>query len=196
MIPPSSQANWSPHWRAGLGLGFGGAGIQKQVTQEDGRKVVVERAEYPGTMHFFADTIVLPKWVAGVEHARGARLGPFSSGVSFSSIYLNHYFLSPAPEVIKVKDTDLLFISRWAPYAGGSAGIAEGTITREADKVPTVSSSGVFLGIRGGFDYLYKPNIGLKAEMTVSATFFQTESAPALMGYFSMWLGVYFPVFR
>lgn len=182
-------------WRVGGGLGFGGAGISKQVKNEDGDTVVAEKGESPGTAHIFLEKLTSEKWVLSFEHARGYRLGPFSSGVGFTSGGLLWHYLGPAPDVSDNKGDDSFFVKRWSPYTGGSTGIAEGEIRREADKVPRIYSSGVFIGLRNGVDYLLKPDMGLRIEASYMFTFFQAAQAPANMSLFSLWAGVFIPAF-
>lgn len=182
-------------WRAGIGGGFGGAGIQKQVVQADGSGTVVERSESPGTIHFFAERLIEHNRVLSVEHARGFRLGPFSSGVGFTSVSVNWHYMSPAPDVRKDETKSFFFVKNWSPYLGYSGGIAEGRISREGDLNPTIASSGVFFGIRNGVDYLLNPDLGLKIEINYSTSFFQAQTAPAKMTFFALWAGLFIPAF-
>lgn len=145
-------------------------------------------------MHVFVETLWTDTRVVGLEHARGFRMGPFSSGVGFTTLYYKWHFMGPAPEVFKSSDTSTLFIKRWSPYVGPSIGLASGRIKREGDEIPSVSSSGVAFGIRFGTDYLLRPNLGMRLEISGSQTIFQSETLPANMNQFSLWYGLFVPL--
>jgi hypothetical protein len=181
--------------RGGVGLGLGGTGITKQVETEELGITVAEKSEGFGMIHFFVEDIWRMRYVVGLEHSRGFRMGPFSSGVGFTSATFRWHYLRTAPSVSKVDDiSSTFFVKRWSPYTGGTAGIAFGEIRREGDKIPRVSSSGVHFGLKNGVDYLYRPNIGLRAEVSYATTFFQAPVFPARMTEFSLWLGIFIPL--
>lgn len=176
-----------------MGLGLGGAGITKEVDTPSGR-TTAERSEGMGMMHLFGETLWTDNRVVGVEHSRGFRLGPFSSGVGFTSAYYKWHYMGPAPDVIKKSDQSTLFIKRWSPYVGPVVGIASGSITREGDIIPKVSSSGVHFGLKNGVDYLLDPGLGMRIEVSYKQTFFQSETLPASMTEFSIWYGLFIPL--
>lgn len=190
----ASLAQAQTSWRAGLGGGFGGAGIDKQVTVDD-TSVVAKRSEGPLTVHLFLEKVVRSDFVLSFEHARGMRMGPFSSGVGFTSGALLWHYLSPAPDVKEADDSNSFFVRSWSPYTGLAGGIAEGAIQRDGDKVPTITSSGMFLGLRNGVDYLLTPSLGLRIEINMSSTIVQAAQSPARLGFFSLWAGLFIPAF-
>lgn len=154
------------------------AGVWRQVSQSKSQIQKVTRllrneAKVPGTAHIFLERLTSERWVLSFEHARGYRLGPFSSGVGFTSGGLLWHYFGPAPDVSKNENKGTFFVKRWSPYTGGSTGIAEGEIRREADRIPRIYSSGVFIGLRNGVDYLLKPDVGLRLEASYMFTFFQ-----------------------
>ncbi len=158
--------------------------------------VVAEKSEGIGMFHLFAERLWGPRFVVGVEHSRGVRLGPFSAGVGFSSAVLRWFYLGPAPDVHHGEnEQSQIFVKRWSPYTGGTFGIAEGTIQREGDQVASVSSSGVHFGIKNGIDYSYSPKMMWRWEISYQSTFFQDPVRPATMTEFSLWMGLIMPLF-
>lgn len=191
--PLSSQGST---WRGGAGLGLGGQGIKKQTTTVEDSLTTVERSESPLTGQIYLDRLILPNWTLGIEHSRGFRMGPFSSGIGFTSGIVRWYYLAPPPEPSRqLKSLSTFFQRRWSPYGGFSTGVAFGQVVREADLVPSVSESGVHIGFRGGADYLYKPSMGLRAEVTFQTTLFQNQVRPGYLQEFSLWAGFFVPLF-
>lgn len=191
MLPSLATASW----RGGLGLGFGGSGIKKEVESATLGKTIAEKSEGFGMMHFFIETLWTDTRVIGLEHSRGFRLGPFSSGVGSTTFNLKWHYLGPAPDVYKKTDNTTLFIKRWSPYVGPIVGVASGSIKREGDDVPYVSSSGVVFGIKNGIDYLLSPSLGMRVEISAHQTIFQAATRPANMTEFSLWYGIFVPLF-
>ncbi len=191
LLPPYAA---SDTWRFGGGLGFGGTGITKQVKSGGGTRTVL-RSEGPGMMHVFIDRLISDNWTLAFESSRGFRLGPFTSDMGFYGSSLRWHYVGPAPEPLpKVENTQLM-IKRWSPYTGFTTGIAAGSISRESDEVSTVSGSGIYFGLRNGVDILYRPDMGLRLEISYSSTFFQAKALPALLTEFSLWAGVFIPAF-
>ncbi len=184
------------HWRWGLGFGFGGSGIKKQTDSPTLGLVTAEKSEGFGMLHLFAERTWGPRFLVGIEHSRGFRMGPFSAGVGFTSAILRWFYLGPAPELV-YGDTEKthLFVKRWSPYTGGTFGVAAGTIKREGDQVPEVSSSGVHFGLKNGIDYSYSQKMLWRWEISYQSTFFQDAVRPATMTEFSLWMGLIMPLF-
>lgn len=176
-------------------MGFGGTGISKIVNQE-GTELTVEKSEGPGMLNVFLDRVMFrDDFVVGLEHSRGFRMGPFSSGVGFTAAGLRWHYLGPAPDPLSSTGPAQIAVRRWSPYTGGATGIALGTIIREGDRVKSVTSSGVTLGLKNGVDYLWRPSIALRIEVSYSFTFAQDPVKPAQMTEFSLWSGVFIPAF-
>lgn len=179
-------------WTYGASIGLGGTGIQSKV-QVDGAETNVERAEGPGTISLFADRIYNDTWSIAIEHIRGFRLGPLSSGLSFTGVGAKWYFWSPIPTYSEVSpESTHLFIQQFSPFVGFTTGIASGSIKRTNDKITSVTGSGVYMGLRGGMDYLLKPGIGLRGESSLSTTFSYSEKPVTTITEFSLRIGIFF----
>lgn len=114
-------------------------------------------------------------------------------GLGFTGLAARWYYLSPYPDLLNTYGTEsTIYIKRWAPYVGYAGGIASGQITRDGAEPRTVTSSGVYLGFRAGADLLWRPNIGLRAELSYSQTFISSSSRfPADLNAFSLWSGLF-----
>lgn len=176
-------------------MGFGGAGLTKTVIIED-EPQEINRAEGPGMLHIFIDRTVKENWVLGFEHLRGYRLGPFTSGVGFTSLIARWHYLGIATDFSLPADRSQVFIKRWSPYTGFSTGLAFGDAVREASDAPKVSASGVHMGIVNGIDYLMRPDFGLRYEIAYHFTFSQSGARPASLTAFSLWVGLLLPLGR
>jgi hypothetical protein len=187
---PVAQAG---DFRLGTGLGYGGAGITK-VDSVGTDKQSVKRSEGPGTFSLFLDYMVSDSIAVGFEHARGYRLGPFSSGVGFTGITTRWYFRTPAPTVARAApDQSTLLVKQFSFFVGLGSGIAAGTINRDEDLVPSVTSSGVYIGFILGADYPLSPGVVLRPQITSYSTFSSSsKTSPAELSYFSFGAGIYF----
>jgi hypothetical protein len=183
------------HWQWGLGIGFGGTGVEKQVETEELGRTVAKKSEGPGMFHIVAETLWGPRFVIGFEHSRGFRMGPFSTGIGFTSATLRWHYLGAAIQSRRQNESVSLFVKKWSPYTGGSFGLAAGTVNREGDQVPSVSASGVHFGLKNGVDYAYRPGMNFRWEVSYSTTFFQAQTFPATLSEFSLWMGFLFPLF-
>jgi hypothetical protein len=181
-------------WTVGAGLGFGGQGITKQVEAENGALQTVQRSESPLVAHLFADRVVLPSWAMGFEHSRGFRLGPFSSGVGFTSLNLRWYYLAPPIEPITTPEKSTFFEKRWTPYTGFTLGLANGKIQRQGDIFDEIGETGVHIGLKNGIDYFYDSQVGLRIELSVASTLMQGGARPGALQEFSLWSGFFFPL--
>jgi hypothetical protein len=163
-------------WNFGVGLAVGGTGIQKEVLLNEAA-VPVSRSEGPAVLLLSVSTPFSSGgndelW-AQLEHTRGFRLGPASSGVSFTGGAVRWYFrgastLLPSEE----PEHTQLILKRFVPYVAGSFGVATGTITRELDQVTSVDGSGVYFGFKLGADYPLFRGLGLRPELAMASTFF------------------------
>lgn len=181
----------------GLTLGLGGAGITTPVTVT-GVKTTLTRVESPGVFALNLDYLMFENFRLGIEHARGFRVGPASSQVSFSGIYLRWYFLGPAPfPVTKVSEGATLMVRKIVPYVAGGSGVALAAVTRDGDIVPSVDGAGVFIGGRVGADYALSATTGVRTEValafTVNAN--SVNSVPVSLNYFAYHLSIYYYLF-
>ena len=187
----SAQASEPSRWRYGGSMGFGGSGIAQAVSL-NGTSQVVERSEGPGIFSLFVDRFISDYYNIALEHSRGFTLGPFSMGSSFTGLALRYYFWGPGSTVPKVDGTEtVLLVKRFTPYAGVATGVATAEIKRDNDLVPSVSGSGVFMGIRVGADYPMSPGWGIRPELTFSTTFYQSPLLPATLSESSIGCGIY-----
>jgi hypothetical protein len=197
------QGSYAGDWKFGVSLGWGGTGISKNVAiDEDGvpdpngrsptgeeSAVSVARKEGPGMLAVFAEKQLSDRFTFGLEHARGFRLGPFSSGVSFTGLSGRWYVFGPAPTIPADAGSETtLVIQRLALFVGLAAGVASGEANREDDLVQTLSGSGVYTGFRIGIDYPLAPGIGLRPEIAASSSLL----SPATVSEFALRVGLYF----
>lgn len=198
-------------FRLGAAIGFGGAGVSKLVTSETLKTPVqASKSEGPGTLSVFIDYLADDYFLFSFEHYRGFRLGPLSSGVSFSGLAGRWYFLGPAPSVSK-RSTDLfsfsrlpggysgatpaestngqatLLIKRISPFMGVGIGVANASVTRENDQVTHVESSGMYVSLKMGADYPTAKGSGFRPEFEYSTTL---QNDGAIQG-FSIKVGYY-----
>ena len=117
----------------------------------------------------------------GLEHNRGYRLGPFSSGVGFTGINTKFYFRGRVPTVAeKSKTGSTLLVKSFSFFAGLGSGVASGDIKRDDDLVPSINSSGIYIGIQIGADYPIAPGIVLRPQITSYTTFSSSsKTSPA-----------------
>lgn len=189
-VPTASRAG---DFHLGTGLGYGGAGITK-VEDVGGTKESVKRSEGPGTITFYADYMLSDVFSIGFEHLRGFRLGPASSGVSFTGINTRWYFRTPAPTVAKASPTEsTLLIKQFSFFVGLGSGFAGGNINRDDDLVPSLSASGAYFGFILGADYALSPGVVLRPQITSYSTFSSSsKTSPASLSYFSFGASIYF----
>ena len=179
-------------FRLGTGLGYGGAGITK-VTTVGEDKQSVKRSEGPGTFSLFVDYVLSDTVGIGLEHNRGYRLGPFSSGVSFTGINTKWYFRGTAPSVAKVSETgSTLLVKQFSFFIGLGSGVATGSISRDDDLVPTLSSSSMYIGFLLGADYPLSAGVVLRPQITSYSSFSSSSTtSPASLSFFSFGAGIY-----
>ncbi len=182
-------------WRVGTSIGFGGTGIAKPV-RVNGTLVNIERSEGPGVFSVFGETLLSDKMNGGIEHSRGFRLGPFTSGLSFTGIYLRYYFFGPAPAMVKsagAGESTILY-RKYSLFLGGTSGVAQGKVSRSGDQVPNVSGTGVFMGIRMGADYMLSPKHGIRPELIYNTTFMASETNAPTLSEFAIQCGFVFSI--
>ncbi len=176
-------------WRVGALMGYGGTGISGTHTVNN-VPVVVQRSEGPGVLTITVDTLISESTLISIEHSRGFRLGPFSSGVSFTGLGARWY-RGPAPSMSKPEgDTTMLFVKKYSFFAGVATGLAQGTIVRQNDQVDSVQGSGVYIGTKFGFDLPQTPSRLLRTELVYNTTFFSATTPPTTVSEFSLQFGM------
>lgn len=170
-------------WRFWAAIGFGGTGINKNVavdasgtpdpsgkTPEEGAETsLVERSEGPGTFALGVEYLFSDHMSVSLEHARGYRIGPYSSGVSFSGLSLRWYFKEAAPtNGVTDPHASTILIKRFTPFAGLGMGIASGQIARDNDLVANLNGSGMYVGARLGADFPLAPEVIVRPELVSS----------------------------
>ncbi len=192
-------------FRVGGSLGYGGAGISADeaasssstttsttTTSSSSSLTTVQRSEGPGTFSIFVDYQVSDKYMVSLETARGFRLGPFSSGVGFTGVAVRKYFGTIPAVAQSSPDKTILVVRKYNMFFGLSGGLATGDIYRSDDQVPSVQSSGIYLGFRIGADYPLGPGIGLRPELVYSNTITSSNVNPSTVTLFSLQCGLYF----
>lgn len=177
----------------GLSFGLGGTGLTGRAPTEDGL-VGVARSEGPGIVALYADKLISDRLSLGLEHVRGFRLAPATSGVAFTGIAGRYYFGS-APSGVETRTRDggaTLFLQRYSFFAGGAAGIANGTVERDTDQITTISGSGFYIGFRGGTDYILTSRVLVRSELTASTTLFSGGANAIRLTEFSIRCGFLF----
>ncbi len=187
----SSLCAQASDWRLGASIGYGGAGLSS-TANVDGTLTSVSRSEGPGMASVFVDELLTDYLDFSLEHIRGFRLGPFSSGVSFTGMAFRWYFWGPAPNGNPDTKTETtLFVRRYTPFVGLATGVALADISRTNDLVPRVTGSGAYIGIRLGADYPIRPGFGIRPQITTSTTFFSSVSPPTKLSEFALECGFY-----
>ena len=190
------------------GLGLGGAGITKTPsssastttstdtttsTSTDATSTSVQRNEGPGVITLGIEKILSHRYTLAFDHSRGFRLGPFSSGVSFTGFTTRYYFDAVPWGAKETKGQPTIFVKRLFGYIGGGIGVATGTIERTNDLVPNVSASGVYLGIRFGYDIpLNQFGTGIRPELMLSQTIASSATDPSSLSLFFLGCQFYF----
>ena len=130
------------------------------------------------------------------EHARGFRLGPYSSGVGLTGVYGRYYFNTIPWGAKETKGETVMFVKGYHTYVGIGLGVASGSITRTDDTNPYVEGSGVFFGFKYGADIpLSAKGYGLRPELTFSGTIMSSSVKPTSVSFLSLGCGFYFQLF-
>lgn len=194
VIFSSSHAHalrFKPDFIYGGMFGFGGSGIEKTVIVEN-TDFDLSRAETPGMFGLSVETFIAPKYSLALSHRRGFRLGPFSSGVSFTGFTLRRYFYNPPPIIPHSKLSSAVTMQTWAPFIGLGTGLAIAKTERETDVIPNVTSTQVYFGIHIGFDYQISPNLILRPEIFTSSSVIDVSDTPATLEEFGVVCGFHF----
>ncbi len=156
--------------RLGASLGYGGSGISGNATINS-TAVPVDRSESPGMLGVSIETILSDKSTLAIDHTRGFSLGPFSMGVGFTGFTWRRYFSGTVPSMVDSPTESTILIKRYIPFLGLEAGVAQGTIFRSGDLVPSITGSGVFYAFRLGVDYQMEPRFIVRTEILSGTTF-------------------------
>ena len=182
-------------FRLNLSLGYGGAGIARAAapaTPGVPAVLAATRSEGPGTISLSIDYLFSDILSAGVEQSKGFRLGPFSSGMTFTGIFGRWYFLGPAPSVADASNNPggetTIFVKKFSPFVGPAVGLGTGTITRTGDLIPDVSGSGIYFGYKLGADYPLARSVGIRPEIVYNTSLTGTDQITE----FSAQCGIYF----
>lgn len=179
-------------YRLGAYLGFGGSGI-KTVSTISNTDVEVERSDSPGIFGIAYEYLTSDSSSISIDHTRGVHLSPFSSGVGFTGVTWRWFLWGKAPSIgVMKEDASYLLVARRTPFVGLATGIANGTISRENDIVPSVTASGVFFGFHGGVDYQTVPGKFLRVEALYSMTPESSGLVKSSLSQFSLHSGLYF----
>lgn len=172
-------------------FGYGGSGLDKTITVQN-QQFDLSRSESPGMIGLSIETFIENQWSLAFSHRRGFRLGPFSSGVTFTGFILRRYFYHQAP-ILPGKDLSTsLTVQTWAPFIGLGTGLADATTVREGDVVTNVSSSAVYFGVHVGIDYPISPTLILRPEIFTSSSFIDVSTNPSTIQEFGVVCGFHF----
>ncbi len=177
------------------GLGYGGAGINQNITSSNSLAAgqAVHRSEGPGVFMIGVERIMSEQTTVSIDHTRGFRLAPFSSGVSFTGFSGRYYFGSIPWGAKEITHEPTLTVIGPHFYVGVGAGLALGSISRPGDLVPDVTASGVYFGFRGGADIpLDSHGFGIRPELMISQTMSSTIPDPSSLSLFSLGCQLYF----
>ena len=156
--------------RFGYSFGYGGAGLksEEKVNEETFN---VSRSEGPLTIALSWEVQTSDYRSLSFEHMRGVQLSPFSSGVGFTGASWRWYLNGEIPSVAKKnEDQTYLIVSRRVYFVGLSAGVANGVIKRGGDLIETASASGIYYGLRTGYDLQETPGQVFRAELFYALT--------------------------
>jgi hypothetical protein len=129
----------------------------------------------------------------GLDMTRGVSLSPFSEGVSFTGATYRWYYPNLMPSMVKSKaNLTTVMIQEWAPYAGPSFGVAQGTISRQKDLVSEVNASGIYVGMHAGVDYQVSPNLVSRYEMATAKTLGASGGVQSSLSEFLLQVGLYY----
>jgi transposase-like protein len=173
---------------------FGGSGIRKTV-EVDSLSQEVSRSEQPGMLGILVDFKTTGRWKLGLEHFRGFRFGPLSSGVGFTGLNVRYYFLCDPFVTLSSRSHSYLFGGGWTPFVGLLSGIASGTIERDDILVPTVNSSGIYFGARLGLDLATQPTRLIRAEFMFAQTLFDASSNSQSLSSYGILVSILFGLF-
>ncbi|MCB0389697.1 MAG: hypothetical protein KDD58_00330 [Bdellovibrionales bacterium] len=186
-----SYSAYALDWNLGLKGGFGGTGIQKTVETDDGN-IDANRSEGPAVVGIGLEKNISDKLSFAIEHRRGFRFGPFTSGVGFTDATWRWYYMGVVPAIVPQKSESYFFTKKWSYFLGGAAGLAFGEISREGEKIKKVKSSGVTIGIKIGADLHYRSDMVIRSEIVTSSTFMNASVIEESMSEFGLLCGVLF----
>ncbi len=191
LINEAHALRFKPDFIYGGMIGYGGSGIDKEVIVET-QTFDLSRAETPGMLGVSIETFIATKYSLAFSHRRGFRLGPFSSGVSFSGLILRRYFYNSPPIIPTGGLGSAITVQTWAPFIGLGTGLAIAKTKRETDVIQDVTSSQIYMGVHIGFDYQISPNLILRPEIFTSSSIVDVSDTPATLEEFGVVCGFHF----
>lgn len=190
-INSANALRLEPDFIYGISFGYGGSGLDKTVIVEN-QKFDLSRAESPGMIGLSIETFIADQYSLGFSHRRGFRLGPFSSGVSFTGFILRRYFYNAAPILHNKRLATAITVQRWAPFVGLGTGLAMADTLRDGDVIANVDASAVYAGFHVGFDYQISPGLILRPEIFTSSSLVDVSKTPAKIEEFGVVCGFHF----
>lgn len=153
-----------------LSVGYGQSVLQKDAAVS-GSIESITRNETPLAVAVGVDRPWGDRWLGGIEHARGVRMSPFSSGISFTGIH-GKWFpgLGPVtgprnseqkPSVTRILDGSL------RPYVGLGVGVAIARVSRPDEVVTALEDSGVYFSPKLGAEFLQGPGRAGRVELGI-----------------------------
>lgn len=187
-----SVSSGPAQWRYGGAIGYGGMGVH-QTQSIDGQDSAVDKSEGPGVLELFIDRRLTERATLGIDHGRGFRFGPASSGVSFTGLTYRWFFWKGAPFPTPTNgQSSTIFVRALYPFIAFSSGLAAADITRHYDKVTNVTGTGVYAGFRIGFEIPMNNSWGIRPEMVSEQTIMPAESPPTSLSAYALQCGFYF----
>ena len=187
-----AQDQWLANWNVSIKGGFGGTGIVKTTMYED-EAVELSRSEGPAVIAIGIETPITDRWTFALEHHRGFRLGPFSTGVGFTHAFWRWSYPRAFPAMIRPSQEEFMFNRDWTGFVGGGVGLAMGSIEREGDLIPRIEASGLTLGLTLGVDYPYRTDMLIRSELIVASTIMSSGTLPGSLSEFLLSCGIVFP---
>lgn len=190
---PAEAFSWREKLTFSFGGGLGDSSISKQVLVQDTFQDA-KRSEAPGLVLLGVETTIRKNMTVGLRHTRGLKLSPFSTGVSFTGLYFNYYFLNPKPYLPPNTSKNSVTMMNWAPFVGVSSGLAVANTSREREVVANVSSSGFYMGINLGVDYHMYRRLILRPQIIYSTSLMDDTQHPATITEMGLMLSLIFRI--
>lgn len=170
--------------------GLGDYTINKDVFIQDTVQKAT-RSESPGVLQLSVELNLNDKMSLALRHSRGFRIGPFSTGVSFTGLVYRYYF-GRKPYLSSPEESNSVTFMNWALFVGGGAGYANANTSREREILKDISSSGMYFGFHVGADYHMYSNFIFRPEIVYSTTLFDDTEQPAKISEMALILGIVF----
>lgn len=182
----SAPAAGAETLRYSILAGYGQSAIQRDVLV-DGEVQSVIRSEEPLAVRLGVEGLLSDQVAVGVYHSRGVRLGPISSGVSFTGIEGRWHFLSPVPFSVREAANDSQMVRQeWSPFIGVGLGVASASVFRELESVQTVSDSGIYFSGNLGVELALSPGLSARAELSYLMGSGSPSASSSIIGFHSV----------